>query len=402
MKKYYVESIIGKIADGIQKLIERGAINSKKEIYLFGMDTFSMGMKTILSNKGYRINSYLLDDEIRVMNENRRIKAFRARYCNGSVTEDYILIRQLKAKEFEKKDFVILVVAKNYTEVREKLSAYGYLEGEDFYKVFDWNDDSFADEMRGKEQLSITNVQSRLKDMLRNIDEYCMKHNIQYWVCGGTLLGTIRHKGFIPWDDDVDIFMPMPDYKKFIKSFCTDGMYQLLGPEITDRVLYSELFLKIIDNDSIVREDNRIVRKIHPLAIDVFPLIGVPAVEQERLKFFAGYYELEKSIWEDYYKQNGNMDVYNKWYVYQKEYLEKYEYSQSEYVGVIATAYKEKDCVAKEVYSRTLRMPFEDIEVNVPVGYKEYLARLYGGNWGEIPSKEKRKSHHNMTAFLLD
>lgn len=399
MKRYYVESMIGRIADGIRTLIEDKVITEDTRIILYGGDVFSFGMKTILANFGYRVDSYAIDDTELLMLLQRRRK-IASRYING--TRDLITMDTLEGVllPYDEKA-VILIASRGYDNIKKQLEELRYVENKNFYCVCDWENDTFLKEMQGKREITLAEMQEKEKEMLAYIDDFCQKRNIRYWVCGGTLLGTIRHKGFIPWDDDVDIFMPWKDYQRFADEFEGGGLYELIEPDKTDRRDYIELFSKIIDKETMVREDNRIVQKVHPVAIDVFPLIGLPDDARERKQFFDHYYELEKKIWEDYYAGNGDLGVYNQWYEAQKSFLEKYDFDRQQYVGVLATAYKERDCTTREVYRETLRLPFEDIEVNVPTGYQEYLDRLYGKDWMQLPDESKRASHHNMTAYWL-
>ncbi|RAZ94123.1 phosphorylcholine transferase LicD, partial [Klebsiella oxytoca] len=79
------------------------------------------------------------------------------------------------------------------------------------------------------------------------IDRFCLERGLRYWVCGGTLLGTMRHRGFIPWDDDIDIFMPWKDYQIFVQAFLCNPPYGLLIPDKIDRKIYYDLFVKMVD-----------------------------------------------------------------------------------------------------------------------------------------------------------
>ena len=81
--------------------------------------------------------------------------------------------------------------------------------------------------------------------------------------------------------------------------------------------------------------------------------------------------------------------------------MERYDFDHSDYVGVLGTVYKERDQTTRKVYESTIRMPFEDIEVNVPIGYREYLDNLYGKDWMELPDENKRISNHNVEIFWL-
>ena len=398
MGNYYVESIIGKIAQEIKRLIDNNIITEDRKIVLYGLDTFSFAMRTILANLGFRVDCYVSDNPEQLISYKRHIKAICVRYLNSS--KDLIGIYSIEERlcPFDEK---ILVINSSKECPKIKIEELNYQKNISFFQTYDWERDDFAKSMQGKRKMTLKEIQSIDKDMLCMVDQFCRDRNIRYWVCGGTLLGTVRHKGFIPWDDDVDIFMPWKDYQIFLKEFKCSGDYSLIVSGACDRKDYYELFSKLADNRTMVRENSGIIRKVHPVAIDIFPLIGLPEEDEERKLFFARYYELEKSIWEDFYANNGDLGVYNKWYPVQKEFLEKYDFDKSDYVGVLATAYQERDCTTRKVYDATIRMPFEDIEVNVPVGYKEYLDNLYGKDWMELPEESKRVSSHNMEAYWL-
>lgn len=398
MKKYYIESVIYKAAQKMKELIDQNVITKDKKIVLYGLDTYCFAMRTVLSNFGFIIDSYISDDAELLIKYKRTVKSISARYLNS--TRDLIEIYSTEERLQPFDDKVCIISASDNCP-KEKIEGLGYTENVSFFQVYNWNNDSFVEHMHNKRKMTMEEIQKVEKDMLCYIDQFCREKNLRYWVCGGTLLGTIRHRGFIPWDDDVDIFMPWNDYQKLIEEFAGSGKYGIIAPEIVDRKDYYDLFVKILDCRTMAREELGYLKKVHPVSLDIFPLIGMPVKEAERKLFFSQYNELEKRIVEDFYSNNGDLEIYNKWYPAQSKFLKEYDFDQSDYVGVLATAYGEKDCTTKNVYASTLRMKFEDIEVNVPVGYKEYLDNLYGENWMQLPAESKRISHHNMKAYWL-
>lgn len=112
-------------------------------------------------------------------------------------------------------------------------------------------------------------------EILLEVDRICKKHNIRYFLVSGTLLGAVRHKGFIPWDDDIDICMPVKDYNKFcklaVKELKTDYFIQNYETDLT-----SMLFTKIRKNGTTAIEENRENRPYHQgVWIDIFPLVAI-------------------------------------------------------------------------------------------------------------------------------
>lgn len=401
MEKYYIKSLIGQVAEGLENLMDKNVIKENQRVILYGLDRYSFAMRTILSNKGWNsVECYISDDELAVLTTNIDIKNFAYRYLNDSSGVISAVTVNERLIPFDDR-VKILIASEEYLAIKEKLERLGYKENIHFYKVCDFFDEEIENMFSGKKRMSLKEVQGVEKDILLYVDKLCREYGLRYWVCGGTLLGTIRHKGFIPWDDDVDIFLPWRDYQRFIEIFEENDKYSMLGMGVSQRNDYSDMLAKMVDKRTLVQENIGTVKRIYPIGMDVFPLIGLPNELSERRLFFAEYKELNRRIWQDFYATDGCIKIFPKWYKKQKELIERYDFESANYVGVIGTPYGERDYTQKSVYSETLRMPFEDIEVNVPVGYQEYLDNLYGRDWEIVPEESKRKSHHDIKAYWI-
>lgn len=399
MESYYIKSTIGEIAKRIEALIGQGIISEKRRVILYGLNRYSFAMRTILSNLGYHnIEGYVSDDEALVLQYQSDIKNFACRFLNQETDVIQVWTVGERLSPFDD-NAVILLASKDCLIEQAKLEALGYKENVHFYIVYDFKEDELNRFFANKTRMSLTEIKQTEKQILIYIDEFCQKYNLRYWVCGGTLLGTIRHKGFIPWDDDIDVFLPWQDYLEFIKLFEETEHYGLIGFGTAKVNDFPDLLAKVVDKRTIVNEDIGTLRKINPLWVDIFPLIGLPDDADERHLFFANYKELNRQIWQEFYATNGKIGIFHKWFESQKEFLSRYDFDQATYVGVLGTIYGERDCTSRKVYDGTLRMQFEDINVNVPAGYKEYLDNLYGKDWMQLPEESKRKSHHDILAY---
>lgn len=117
-------------------------------------------------------------------------------------------------------------------------------------------------------------------EMLLEVDRICKKYNIRYFLVAGTLLGAIRHKGFIPWDDDIDICMPVEEYRKFCKVAKTDLKKEYFLQN-SDTDFSNRWFSKVRKNNTTCIEKGYEKSKIHQgIWIDIFPLIGVKKDEK--------------------------------------------------------------------------------------------------------------------------
>ena len=126
------------------------------------------------------------------------------------------------------------------------------------------------------EPFDLRTFQLRLLDILTEVDKACQTHHIRYYLVAGTLLGAVRHKGFIPWDDDIDIAMPRPDYERFLRHAheWLPAPLEVVAPEYTKH--YPFAFAKVQDSHTTLLE-RRKLQYIGGLCIDIFPLDGLPS-----------------------------------------------------------------------------------------------------------------------------
>ena len=393
-------SFIRKIADGIDELIKREIITSETDIVVYGLDRYSFAIRTILSHRNLKVSGFLSDDMNEVLRTRRNIKDFACRFFNSERDAIDILFTDEIGKNLSSfRDTVILIASDKYKIIQSILDRFGLQENVNYYIVYNFYDEVIDGAIEGKQRLTLKDIQYYGKEMLKIIDKFCIENNIRYWASGGTMLGAVRHKGFIPWDDDVDIFLPSKDYMLFLKEFPETERYYFKGYGPNGGGEFHDAFARLIDADTILDHNMKIVREISGIWVDIFPLIGVPNDESERKLFFRRYQELEKSILQEFYETDGDLAVFKKRFPEQEEFLTKYDFDDSEYVGVIGTQYAERDNTSRHVYDGTIRMKFEDTEINVPTGYEEYLSALYGDDWMEIPRKSERISLHTINAY---
>ncbi|WP_028235377.1 LicD family protein [Pseudobutyrivibrio sp. MD2005] len=396
MERAYIRSIIAEFSNKIDRYKEEKIFEGKK-IALFELNMFSSAVRTLMANKGIWISYYVFKDSYVAMEQSRYVKSFAARYLNNLDSA----IKPILLEEARQVEEIVLITAhKINIEDVNCLQKYGFNEGRNWLNLYDENDE-FNDYVKNKEQICLNDLHRLEKNMLKEFDIFCSKNNLRYWVCGGTLLGTIRHKGFIPWDDDIDVFMPYEDYKEFVRLFKSEK-YEICSLEKKEyEGKYVDSWGKLLGNQIIMKEDAGPYYKYHTEWIDIFCLVGMPEDEVDRKRFFGRATELKKLQNEYFYSSNGSIKACNKVYEKYVEMFSEYPFETAKYVGALGSEYKERDCTTKEAYAETIRMPFEDIEVNVPVGYKEYLDNLYGPDWMELPPPEKRASHHNLEAYWM-
>lgn len=257
-------------------------------------------------------------------------------------------------------------------------------------------------------------------EILKYIDEICKKNNIKYFLGFGTLLGAVRHRGFIPWDDDVDICMLRSDYDRFINIMQQQNIYNLISME-TDADYYFS-FARVSDKKTKLVLDG--MREIHNLGVfvDVFPIDTAPPVS-EREQWFATYNKYRKQVLctipktakYSSYSKNAIKQIikrfpfriiwgvnnFQKYRIKFQEWIKKYNGTDSHESMISYTPYGMKAIFDSSIFYNTTTLIFENEEFLVPAKYEEYLNIIYG-DYMKLPPIEKQVTHHHFTAYYLD
>ena len=261
-------------------------------------------------------------------------------------------------------------------------------------------------------QLEIKQIQLEL---LEDINMFCQAENIRYSLAYGTLLGAVRHKGFIPWDDDIDIFMPRPDYDRFLQTYKSEADYIL---DLSTSNVCVETFAKVCRKNTIM-VDLRLGRSLWGINVDVFPIDGAP---EEGLEDRFAQME-RKREWISrlcpFYKVVGKDKLL--WFF--KYCLKRLRYphfgncagikaginadlrSRSFHGSPLAGAYFGDDGIREfmpsDWFKEYMTLEFEGKPYSVLSHYHEYLSRLFG-DYMQLPPAEQRVARHEYDSYLLE
>lgn len=263
----------------------------------------------------------------------------------------------------------------------------------------------------------MTDLQKELLVMLKWFHEFCVKNNLRYYAIGGTLLGAVRHKGFIPWDDDVDLGMPRKDYKRLvecIKNEQSDSGYVLETPLIKKDFVYQ--YCKLYDTKTTLVENTRYKTK-RGIYLDIFPLDGIGNTLEESQKNFKTIDRKNNYIMTKVCALSKHRKLYKNiaivisrcipipsWrtVLYKVDKLcESREFDTYKYVANLFGNWHEKEIVKREWLGRPTLYMFEDIQIYGPQDANSYLSALYG-NYRQLPPIEKQKSHHDYLKLDLN
>jgi len=254
-------------------------------------------------------------------------------------------------------------------------------------------------------------LQSIEAEMLKEFIEFCKKNSIAYFLIGGSALGAVRHQGFIPWDDDIDIGIPRPDYDRLINIPENDLPDGLIINSMYNENEYPYYFAKVCNENIIMIEEvTKHLDFRHCLYIDIFPLDGAPnsRLMQKYHLFVIRIFKKLQNINHGMIKNHMNYGkkvliklvklLFSRKMIYNilDRLANKYKYDNCDIIGNYFGSWGIKEIVPKKYFGDGTIMFFENGNYRIPTDYDNYLKSLYG-NYLELPPEEKRKSHHSFT-----
>lgn len=263
---------------------------------------------------------------------------------------------------------------------------------------------------------------NKILEVLKFYINICNENNLTYFVAYGTAIGAARHKGIIPWDDDIDVIMPRPDFERF-KQICQHrdmGKYEIMTPQYTPG--YYLPFIKLCDKTTTLLEKSH-YHCVLGMYIDIFVIDGVKNDLQEietinkkinkyyRILDLANSYYTLSDLFQMYIRKKRirivlqylfyslNRRKYSTLAAIEIEKIEKrYDYNLCEYAtnGIIKHVIYPKTWLEDKIM-----MPFETLQVALPREYKQWL-NLFYGDYMQLPPEDQRHYGHSVAYYNLD
>lgn len=275
--------------------------------------------------------------------------------------------------------------------------------------------------MENAKELSLVEKQEIMERILAKFASFCEEHGLRYTLVGGTLLGAVRHQGFIPWDDDIDVGMPRPDYERFIELSKSgfDGLDVLVGDYDRDLTVP---FIKIEDRNTRIEHDDIIYEgEGDALWIDVMPYDGLgndrqkaielmdvslkyqtylgrsASVPFKRRKEETGVKGWLRCLFRFGFHLAGHERFKQKLISLGKEH----DYDSSDYVACFVSGrYGHGEVLEKSHFDLENRMSFCGHMYRAMACYDEYLSGIYG-DYMKLPPEERRVSPHLSHAYMV-
>lgn len=268
-------------------------------------------------------------------------------------------------------------------------------------------------------KMTLDEVKNVQIDILKVIHDFCKSKGLRYSLGGGTLLGAVRHQGYIPWDDDIDIMLPRPDYDKLIENFADYNDNYAVQDYRSDK-RFPLTWARIYSKKTILISTNA----IGGVFVDIFPIDGLPTpdkieeyrkkqrsyklklrrttrIHSDALHELKKQYKLHGNLFYYYLKYAVSKIIYPKREVNVKEmdaFFNSYPFETSEYAGAIVGTYGMKEYMKADVFKSYVELPFEGNLFMCIKDYDAYLTQHYG-DYMQLPPEDKRITHHQFKEY---
>ena len=264
--------------------------------------------------------------------------------------------------------------------------------------------------------LKIEEVQFELLKLMKKVHSFLEENQLKYYLLGGSALGAVRHGGFIPWDDDIDIGMLRDDYEAFLKILPSfDNSYDIENFHNFNKCDFA--LTRIYINNTFI--DNKSISKTKldkRLYFDIFPIDNVPDDIASRNSFERKILKKKKMLQYidfrifDSSKIKLAMKKVVSLFLHPfrgcmlrslDKLMKKYQNDRTQYVCSLCSQYSfAKQVMHRDVYGRPVLHKFEDTELYIPENVDSYLCTLFGADYMQLPPEEKRRKGHDI--FLTD
>ncbi|MCI8544534.1 MAG: LicD family protein [Lachnospiraceae bacterium] len=255
----------------------------------------------------------------------------------------------------------------------------------------------------------MTKLQERILEIFKYVDEICRENKIRYYAIGGTCLGAVRHNGFIPWDDDMDIAMPRPDFDRFFEIAPEKLPHHLKVIAKRDAAIYGNFFYKVHDITStfVEQKDENTPARYKGVYIDVMPMDGLPGNYiirtfhflklrvNGKLNYIRIYGLKPEEVGNWFWmliKRETERHPYYYYFERRESLLKKYSFDTSRYSCYGWSRRCRKIMFLVKDFSEYVLVPFEDFQMRCPKGYGRFLTIMFG-DYMKLPPEEKRNGH---------
>ncbi len=265
----------------------------------------------------------------------------------------------------------------------------------------------------------MSEIQQRILAIFKEVTAICERNGLRYFAIGGTCLGAVRHQGFIPWDDDLDIAVPLDELPRLLETLSRELPDWLEVSTPREARHNPHFFIKVMDTRTMMTEDEFLPWKdtYEGVWVDIMPMSGAPAEGPEREDFIRQirrYRRLSRLIKKPISAQETTRAklhalavsplrllpgdyVWNRW----RKFLSRYPFDTSPCVGYVWQHRVAELIFPQEWYADFVYLPFEDTQIRCPVGNREFLTQMFG-DYMEYPPEEMRNSGHHFAEGAID